>query len=112
VHPNGVEVTFTKNSADVSIEGTKECRGLAIDGIAKDRQEFMFVAGKQVSVPLDADAKLVVEVAAYRNVTCEEDFKVNVRLACNATQQGRLVLDWMCDKVGKAKRVLLGKPRG
>jgi hypothetical protein len=104
VCPYGVEVTLTKYFADVSVERAKEARGLAIDGIAKDWEELIFVPGEQICIPLDADAKVLVEVAAHRDVTSEEDFEMDVRLERDAAQHRRLILDWVRCKIGKAKR--------
>src|SRR6185312_7536377 len=72
--------------------------------VAQRCEEDVFGAFGKRRVPLDVNAKAVVPIGAEGEVGAAEDGEVDIRLAGDATEQRRLVLDGMADEIGEAER--------
>jgi len=105
VNPESIErgraVSVAEAAKDAATDGAQR-RDVA--GIAQTREKLAAIAVEQRNVPDDFDSEALVLIAADGEVRAEEDREVDVRLARDAAEQRRLVLDRVRDDVGKTHR--------
>lgn len=97
MHPHGVKSAAAKARKYPVVEGGRKTQAIALPDSGK---EFMNVAVEKGNVPMDLNtAKPLILIPTHRQITEIEDGEFDVRLLRDSSQQGRLILDGVADKI-------------